>query len=149
MRQTMVVLAVLAAICAYAVSAHAVGVGVMVGEPTGLAFQFGGRGDNAVNAAVGWSISEEEWFYVHADYIFLSLVRSREFDETIPFYYGIGARAVLLEDDSRMGVRAPLGLQYETGDLPVTFFIEVAPLFDLAPETEFGVAGGIGVRFGL
>ena len=149
MKKLASVLVALSVLAMAAPIAGAVDVGVIVGEPTGLSLQFGGRGDNALNLATGWSLSEEEWLYVHADYVFLTLVHTDELDEGIPFYYGFGGRVVILDDDSRVGARLPLGLQYETGDMPLTFFIEVAPILDLVPDTEFGVAGGLGVRFAL
>jgi hypothetical protein len=46
-----------------------------------------------------------------------------------------------------LGVRVPFGIEYLLEDAPVDFFLEVAPLLDVAPETELRVNGAFGVRY--
>ena len=63
------------------------------------------------------------------------------------FYAGIGGRVKAEEDDSRIGVRVPLGLDYVFAGPPLDVFFEVAPVLDVAPGTDFRVNGGIGIRY--
>jgi len=64
----------------------------------------------------------------------------------LPFYYGIGARIKTL-DDVTLGVRVPLGLSYIFSDVPVDLFVELAPLLDLIPKTNFRINAAVGGRF--
>ncbi len=48
---------------------------------------------------------------------------------------------------NELGVRIPLGLDYVFQEAPFDVFIEVAPIVNLVPETEFDLSGGVGVRF--
>jgi hypothetical protein len=66
----------------------------------------------------------------------------------VPYYCGIGAR-ILLRDghDSRFGVRIPIGLDYVFEDARIDVFIEVAPIVNLIPDTEFNLTDGVGARF--
>jgi hypothetical protein len=52
----------------------------------------------------------------------------------------------LEEDDPRVGIRIPVGVEYIFEGQPVCLFLEIAPIVDVVPETEANVNGGIGVR---
>lgn len=120
--------------------------GVILGEPTGVSLQVWQTADTAIDAALAWSFGRNDKIHVHADYL---LHDPLEVDRGwLTFYYGIGGRAILA-DEARVGVRIPVGLQYIIPDSRVSLFFEVAPIFDLAPATDFDVNGGIGVRYFL
>ena len=124
-----------------------VGLGVMVGEPTGVSLKVWSGSRTALDAAAGWSLGEGDWIYVHGDYLW----HRYEFDVdegSLPFYFGIGARVLVHEGhDSRVGIRVPLGLDYLFANHRWDIFIEVAPVIDLAPDTDFDVSGGLGARY--
>jgi hypothetical protein len=129
-----------------------VGLGVILGEPTGLSLKIWPEHSAAFDLAAGWSLDGDEWFYLHGDFLIHNYRLEKEIEEEIegdlPFYYGIGARALLREDhDSRIGIRIPLGLDYRFADRKFDVFVEIAPILDLLPETEFSLSGGIGVRY--
>jgi hypothetical protein len=125
-----------------------VGLGVMVGEPTGLSLKVWSGTRTAFDAAAGWSLNESDWIYVHGDYLWHRYDLQLDAPGALPFYFGIGARVLLHEgDDSKVGVRVPLGLDYITRDHRFDIFLEVAPIVDLAPSTGFDVSGGLGARF--
>ncbi|WP_069132374.1 hypothetical protein [Rhodohalobacter halophilus] len=120
--------------------------GVILGEPTGISFKSWQSDNTAIDAALAWSFGESGSVHLHADYL-----RHKWLDvETgsLAFYYGLGARAVFA-DDSKFGARIPVGLQYLFPDTRLSMFFEVAPTLNLIPDTDFGVNGGIGVRFFL
>ena len=128
--------------------ARGLGLGVILGEPTGLSLKIWTAEDRAVDAAVGWSLDSNGWFYFHSDYLFHSSTLKKEIEGGLPYYYGFGARALIKDgDDSRFGVRFPLGLNYFLGDERFDIFVEIAPLLDLVPETKVRISGGIGARF--
>jgi hypothetical protein len=71
-----------------------------------------------------------------------------DFGARAPFYYGIGARFVSHEnDDARIGLRAPLGIDYMFDNGRFDIFMEIVPIFNVMPETDFDLGGGIGARF--
>ncbi|WP_242979037.1 hypothetical protein [Rhodohalobacter mucosus] len=120
--------------------------GIILGEPTGISLKVWQSDRAAFDAAAAWSFDNDESFHIHADYLLHSWL---EVDKgSMAVYYGLGARA-LLSGEARFGARIPVGLEYIFQDQPLGLFFEVAPLLDLAPSTEFGVNGGIGIRYFL
>ncbi len=125
------------------------GLGVVAGEPSGLSAKMWLSDAAALDAAAGWSLGENGWMYLHADYLHHRYdLRPPELERGLPYYIGIGFRLLLRDEhDSRLGVRVPLGLDYVFEEAPVDVFLELAPVVNLIPETELGLSGGIGVRY--
>ena len=131
------------------------GIGIILGEPTGLSMKFWTSYNTAVDIAAAWSFFHGDAFHLHADYLYhnFSLIKL-DFDQ-LPFYIGIGGRIKFVEvvhagnDEHhyRLGVRIPVGLNYLPSKIPFDFFVEVVPLLDLVPETDFDINGGIGFRY--
>ncbi|WP_205720123.1 hypothetical protein [Fodinibius halophilus] len=125
------------------------GIGFIVGEPTGLSLKTWTGGGNAIDAGMAWSFGRYEAINIHADYLWHNYETFNEIDSgTLPIYYGIGGR-VVLGDTDLIGARIPVGLNYLLEDSPIGFFFEVVPVINIAPETSFDVDGGIGVRLYL
>ena len=61
-------------------------------------------------------------------------------------YVGIGGRVVLADNPS-FGIRIPVGIDYLFADAPIDIFLELVPIMDLSPKTDFGIGGGIGIRY--
>jgi hypothetical protein len=149
-RVIMVVFAVLIAIVAAAGPVGALGLGVILGEPTGLSFKQWIVGGNAIGGAAAWSFEDESAFHVHVDYLYHRPGPAQidaEDEGRLLWYFGIGGRLKAEEDDSRIGVRVPLGVDYVFSGAPLDIFLEVAPLLDLAPGTDFRLHGGFGIRY--
>ncbi len=124
-----------------------VGVGVFAGEPSGFSFKWWGEGSTAVDAMTGWSLDDAD-FYVHCDYLWHRMIEDKEIGGSVPLYYGIGARLLLRDgDDSKIGLRIPIGLDFLFDNGRFDVFVELAPIFNFAPETEFDLSGGVGARF--
>lgn len=127
---------------------HPTGLGIIIGEPTGVSFKHWFSTKNAIDAGLAWSFAGRgEELHIHADYLWHIPLRSSDpVIRRTNFYIGIGGR-VRFENDSRFGARVPLGLVHFIKDTPLDVFIEVAPIMDLAPETEVSANGGIGLRY--
>jgi hypothetical protein len=123
-----------------------VGVGIIVGEPTGVSFKYWTSSTTAFDGALAWSFVDEGAFHIHADYIIHNFNLIRISEGKLPFYYGIGGR-IKTADKSRFGVRVPLGLAYIFYGAPVDIFLEVVPILDLAPKTDFKINAAIGARY--
>ena len=48
-----------------------------------------------------------------------------------------------------LGARFPFGIGKTLDNAPVEFFLEIVPILDLAPDTEFDLNGAVGVRYYL
>lgn len=129
--------------------AYALGVGVILGEPTGISFKQWLTRENAIGGAVAWSFREEAALHAHLDYLYHrpGVPKTESDVGRLLWYVGVGGRIKAEEKDSRLGVRVPLGLDYVFAGSPLDVFFEVAPVLDLAPETEFRLHGGFGIRY--
>ncbi len=128
------------------VPSRALELGVIAGVPTGLSAKYWLTDWTAVGAAAAWSFTDREYIYVNADYLLHANdwidVESGE----LPLYSGIGALARIGEEQTGVGVRVPFGASYLLGETPLDIFIEIAPVIELIPATDFTVNGGIGIR---
>ena len=123
------------------------GLGVIVGEPTGISVKDWLTGKTAIDGAIAWSFERETSFHIHADYLIHAF---DEFDSTenVPLYYGIGGRLKTSNGgDARLGVRGVIGIGYLFREAPIDLFFEIAPILDVAPRTELSVNGGFGARY--
>ncbi len=124
------------------------GLGMILGEPTGVSFKHWVSNKTAIDAAMAWSFAGRgEDLHIHADYLWHTPLKSS--DPAIRrtnFYIGVGGR-MRFENDVRFGARVPFGLVHFVKDAPLDIFVEIAPIMDLAPETEVSANGGIGLRY--
>jgi hypothetical protein len=125
------------------------GLGIIIGEPTGPCFKYWLSDKSAVDGAIAWSFDKRGSLHLHADYLlhcfsFIDVEKGR-----LPFYYGIGGRVKFghLDNDDRLGVRIPIGLEYLFSDAPPGVFIEIVPILDLIPDTEIDYNAAIGIRY--
>jgi len=118
------------------------GVGVKVGEPTGLYVRSYTSSTSFVGVTAAWSFVHDS-FLVDADYngIYPNLFGD------VDFSYGAGVHVGMASDNLRLGVRAPLALNYGIPNTPLLVFVEFAPGFDIVPETEFNLSGGAGLVY--
>lgn len=122
------------------------GLGIVLGEPTGLSIKSWTGRTTAFDLAAAWSFGRDGSLHIHADYLFHNFDLLRTRTGRLPVYYGIGGR-ILFEGKTRVGVRIPVGLCYLIADVPIDIFFELGPVFDLAPRTEVTFAAGIGFRY--
>lgn len=122
------------------------GTGIILGEPTGISLKYWTHDDGAFDGAIAWSFTDGGALHLHADYIIHNFTLIQVSSGRLPFYFGIGAR-LKLDDRSRFGARVPVGLAYLLRGTPVDFFIEIVPILDLAPKTDFKINAAIGGRY--
>jgi hypothetical protein len=122
------------------------GVGIILGEPTGISFKKWVGPKNAFDGAIAWSFGDEDALHLHADYLF-HVPRAIRIDRSaIPLYYGIGVR-LKFQDENRFGVRFPLGINLYIAEAPIDLFFEIVPIFNLAPKTDLDLNAAIGIRY--
>ena len=122
------------------------GLGVILGEPTGISFKGWLNNKTALDCGIAWSFTKNESFHFHADYLFHNFNVFKSNKGKSSLYYGIGGR-VKTTTKSRIGVRIPVGFCYLFKETPLDIFIELAPLMDLSPRTQLWFTGGVGIRY--
>jgi hypothetical protein len=121
------------------------GLGIIVGEPTGISGKMKISSENAFDAAIGWSFNKYSALHLHADYLYNVVKLGQDF----PLYVGVGGRIKMSNgnDDSRLGARFPVGVVYQPSSKPFDIFIETVPMLNLTPKTDFDWNAAAGVRY--
>ena len=123
------------------------GLGVILGEPTGISGKYWVSPNTAFDGVVAWSFGNQSAFHAHLDYLFHHFNLFKVEQGKLALYYGIGGRVRAESDDRRVGVRVPVGLAYLVEGAPLDIFVEVAPIFESIPATGISLNGGIGIRY--
>ncbi len=125
------------------------GIGIILGEPTGVSFKKWVSDSNAYAAALGWSfIGDTAAINMHIDYLWHDhkILQGKENAlSEISFFYGLGGR-FKMAGQTQVGLRIPLGINYQAVKSPLEVFLEIVPILNLTPSTTFNVNGGLGVR---
>lgn len=151
-----VILVGLISTCAFA--QDKLGLGFILGEPTGFTVKYWLNEEHAIDGAAAWSFWDGDGFQLHSDFLwhnFDLLADAAGEDGKLPVYFGAGARLKFREDEGRrgdddhtvFGIRAPVGISYLFDGKPFDLFAEVAPILDLAPDVELNVSLAVGMHF--
>lgn len=142
MKKMMVVLTLFLMFFSFQKTASAtIGVGIIVGEPTGLSVKV------SKFPVLGVSWSFQNYFYGSCDYWIIE----RPLAGPVNWFLGVGAKGLFSaskknEDTFRLGARVPVGLQW----YPIKrleLFGEIVPCLVIVPSIGFDLNGGIGVRY--
>jgi hypothetical protein len=126
------------------------GVGVIVGDPTGIDVKVWTTTSNALHFAVAWRPRDPflgTRVSFSGDYLRHSFDAIRS-TERFPVYYGIGG--VIASGggaDAVLGVRGVIGIDWLSRRAPVDIFLQVVPVLVLTPSTDLELGAGIGFRF--
>ncbi len=158
-RRLLAAILILTALSAAPLAADA-GVGIILGEPTGISF----RMDNFPILGLAWSFNG--LLHVHADYWFVDRpLTDDEYFAPMDWYLGAGGKVIIFSDsfsddpppwkdkndefdgtEIAVGLRIPVGVQYFP--IPeIELFLEVVPGMLLFPATSFDLDAGIGARY--
>jgi len=137
--------------------------GIILGSPTGFTMKYVFAPKSAIAINAGWSLVKNARFHCTGDYQFLfpQTLRWRdEFEGTehemrgFTPYFGIGGRFVIVatdppneETEFHVGLRLGGGVEYAINRFGL--FLEIYPVVDIVPSTDFSVEGGFGFRFYL
>lgn len=132
-----------------------IGIGIALGNPTGLTFKNWISRKGAIAGALAWDMGNDNKGYnIHMDYLNHQPMHSLSSRAThSAFYYGIGGRVkeakdVLGNKNTQVGVRVPMGLSLYTGHTN-ELFLEGAPVFELqktANGKTIGIEAAVGFR---
>lgn len=124
------------------------GIGAQVGEPTGLSLKFWNNPQRSLNITAAWSMGRAGRLVLQTDYVFYNYnILDTEIDNVeTPLYYGLGAQ-IRFEEESRIGIRVPIGIDFAFQRDPLDIFLEIGPTLNLVPATEFEMTGGLGIHY--
>jgi hypothetical protein len=124
------------------------GAGIIIGEPTGVGIKTHLSSGNALAFGLAWSLDGDNELHVQGDYLYHNYDLITVEEGEMPLYFGIGGRIKINEHkDDNVGVRFPVGLDYIFAGAPFDIFLEIVPILDLAPDTDFDLNGAIGGRY--
>ena len=137
------------------------GIGGMLGAPTGLSLKYYISPKHALDFGVGLGFWGHAALYVHGDYKFhFMLTKHSAFD--LPLYIGVGVKLTVWFNDHDhhywgdndahggylgVGVRVPIGIAFNLNKLPLDVFLEIVPGVGLFPGIGAFVDGAVGVRY--
>jgi hypothetical protein len=144
------------------------GLGLELGEPTGLNGKYFVSESGALDFGIGWIYSHYYYgdgIHLYADYLWhpTSLVSASAFE--LPFYIGVGLRYwdfdycdrnVCTFGGSAIGVRVPIGISFDFNHVPLDIFLQLVPVLDIVrgdyydrfnDREHFGVDLSAGFRY--
>jgi hypothetical protein len=134
------------------------GLGLILGEPTGVSAKLWTSQNNAFDFGLGVSLGGDRIKYqgtfnngsrihFHMDYLWHSF-NAISTSEKLPLYYGIGGRYNSGGGyDGSLGVRGVFGIAWIPRATPIDIFLELVPVFQVTPLTGLGVDAGLGIRY--
>jgi hypothetical protein len=138
-----------------------VGLGVGFGTPTGFSLEIDATRntphDSSFELALGFDVLENAGTYVHAVYKLNLFQIAHGNTVNVPLYVGIGGYLFdynnQIDDGINVGLRAPLGINFDFVRAPVQVFVEVALGLELlhrgdnVPYRDLWVGGYGGIRY--
>ena len=146
-----VMLGVLILSYSFQVRAEEVGVGAIIGSPTGVSAHVRLDSQHLIAGALAYNFSKYQGLHLSGDYLWDNTyefsIKSWEWN----VYYGIGGRLIAIQsgDDKNktaFGVRGPVGVTHTLRDPHVMIFGEIAPVLNIIPSSDVGFDLGLGAR---
>ena len=127
------------------------GIGIMLGEPSGISLKQWFSSETAVDVGIAYSLVQTSSMLIQLDYVIHNYNLISVSKGKLSLYYGIGGRMKFKDDDnsggSTIGLRIPVGLDYQFSSDPVDVFVEIVPVIDFAHVTKLNFSGSLGLRY--
>jgi hypothetical protein len=153
MRFVIVLLVVTVTTAAFAdgrVDKGAIGVGLVLGEPTGICAKLYLKDDQAVAVTAGAAFIKGG-LSVTGDYLFHPFILQEKESFVMPFYVGPGLRMIDYSGDTgyfAIGLRAVAGLLFDFKQAPLDAFVEVGGVLEYG-FSGHGAGGALNVGAGV
>jgi hypothetical protein len=137
---------------------HGFGIGIILGEPTGVSAKLWTSKINAFDFGLGVGLGGDRIKYkgdynnqgrvhFHMDYLWHSF-NAISSTEKFPLYYGFGGRFNTGGGyEGSFGIRGVIGIAWFPRNTPIDVFVELVPVFQVTPLTGLGVDAGLGIRY--
>jgi hypothetical protein len=118
------------------------GLGLQIGEPTGVSIKGWLSHKGALQLGVGWpSLSQDNGLAVSAEYLWHSYALcSRQW---FPLFYGLGG----IFGNDLIGARGIFGLAWWPRGSSLDIYLQLAPALYFKPSSKFDLDFGFGVRY--
>ena len=129
----------------------AIGVGLVLGEPTGVCAKLYLKDDQAVAVAAG-SAFIGGGLQLTADFLFHPIILQERDSFVMPFYVGPGIRLIDYTGNNGFfatGVRAVAGLLFDFKEAPLDAFVELAGVLETGYTGGHGFGAAINAGAGL
>ncbi len=126
---------------------ESIGIGVFLGQPTGLDLKIPLQRRSALDIVIGATrFDEPRASYGHLQYlVLLGLARGQSVN--VPFRLGVGvAVAGLTEDNTQIAARLPLQVGLRFRRTPLEIYGEIAFILVLIDDFDTDIDGGLGLR---
>lgn len=128
----------------YAKEKGALGAGIVLGDPVGPTVKYWFHPNTAINLGLGF----EKDFTIYSDFLWHGwTIFPQPRTGMIAGYLGLGIRFEEKSGDDEFGFRAVAGAAYWIASHPIEVFLELAPVFQVTPDTDTNFDAGIGVRY--
>jgi hypothetical protein len=126
--------------------ADVIGVGLFLGEPSGLDIKVDFKPRSSIEGLFGWTTFRDgRTNYGHLTYLYTLAVASGS-SVVVPLRVGIGG-ALYNTDDAQFGARVPLELGIRFRRTPIEIYGEIALFMRITNDAGFDGQGGAGIRF--
>jgi len=125
------------------------GLGLIIGDPTGLSLKGFLSADHAIDGAVGLGLIGGHDLIVQADFLWLFPLH-RWSSATLDMHLGVGPKLGIKnkgEDEVRIGARGPFGVSVMFLEAPFDVFAEVAAGLWILKDVKLDVDVAIGGRY--
>lgn len=131
---------------------HVFGMGVSVGEPSGISFKLWINRKSAFASVLAWQNKDRVYF--HLDYLLhnYNVIPKKDLTGEVPFYAGCGFSVENTKDSNlspvtSYAVRIILGMDYIFDEMPIDVYGELVPTVIFYPDSGAMLATAIGIRY--
>ena len=127
---------------------HKFGIGIAVGNPTGVDFKFWFNRRRAFDLALQWKSDVQTYF--HINYLFhdYKFVPKKGLSGDVPVYYGAGIHVLDAANvPAETGIRLVMGIDYLFDEMPVDIYAEIVPTVIIQPNAGGMLAVCMGARY--
>jgi len=124
------------------------GLGLILGDPTGVSGKYMLSPDMAVDGAIGFGIIGGDHLHIHSDLLW-------QFDilhgpaGSLDIYLGVGPTLAINrgKTDLMLGARGPVGISFLFRRVPLDIFLELALGLFIVEEVDLDLDAAIGIRY--
>ena len=123
---------------------QSIGLGIALGDPTGPVFKYWLSKRNAIDLGIGF----QKNITIYGGYLWHNWKLFKDIKKgVLGGYLGAGTRFQEKENENKIGIRSVFGLDYWFERNPIELYFEIAPIFQIHPDTDTEFDILLGVRF--
>jgi hypothetical protein len=130
----------------------ALGLGLILGSPTGLSLEYSLGESSSLHFALGVdgfdNRGRDDDFYFHVMWRFYLAELASTPDFTLPVYIGVGPFVSDLGDDNiGLGARVPFGIAMSFANAPIDIFLEIPVYLQVIDDVDLAIGAALGFHY--